>query len=160
MRLEPVYLVAPKPRPPSMPTRRAFLGMGLAFAVGGAIGSACGYSVGSAKAAEKAGGGPAGEDYPLSGNPELDELRRLAVKAPIEELMGIAMVFIRTVTQDYPEEVVAWKGVRRMGEHVLANPGVAQRRVIARFLCQGIEQASSQRQESLNDLLPRLREIR
>jgi hypothetical protein len=42
MRLDPIYLVAPKPNPPSMPTRRAFLVAGATFTLGAAVGGACG----------------------------------------------------------------------------------------------------------------------
>lgn len=142
MRLDAVYVLAPKPKPPSMPTRRAFLMAGVAFIAGTSLGGACGYAMGS----QQAGGVVAGpeekpKDEPLvsSGNAELDELRRLAVKAPIEELMGRAEWFFERLHEDYARDDMLWTGVGRICEAITQGFEMANRRVFARLLAQFIE---------------------
>lgn len=133
MRLEPVYLVAPRQTPPTMPSRRAFLLAGGAFVVGSAMGGACGYSLGV---------GSGGEVAPeSSGDATLDELRRLAVKAPIEELVQQRMFFANTLVDHYRNDGILWDGTVRLAEALLRDPKFQDRRVFSRFLMQLIDNA-------------------
>jgi hypothetical protein len=152
MKLEPVFLVAPKPKPPSMPTRRAFLLAGATFTLGAVTGGACGYSIGAAAAVP-----PAAEEIPPSGDVELDELRRLAVKAPIEELVERRLTFTNSVFKDYPTDELLWRGVGRLCDAVLAGHAMADRRLFARFLAQMIQQGD---QRVTKPLLGRVDQLR
>jgi hypothetical protein len=163
MRIDPVYLVAPKPPEPSMPTRRAFVFMGAAFAVGSAFGGACGYSVG-ARAANAAASGepqaPADEPLKSTGNAELDELRRLAVKAPIEELLMRSVDLFAGMSTTYREDAVLWQGIERLCEHVIKTTSFDRRRITARSLEQMIERANSKERSKYEHWLPKLRQVR
>lgn len=125
MKLEPVYLVAPRPKPPSMPTRRAFLFMGVAFAGGSIVGAACGYSIGSASGSD---------ELPLTGDPDLDEWRRLAVKAPLKELVRLRHEFMVALDRDYPEDAVLWQGLNRLAAAVATDAAFPDRRRAALFV--------------------------
>ena len=129
MRLDPVYLVAPKKKPPSIPTRRAFLIAGGTFLAGAAAGGACGYSAGATNVGE-------GQDAlpPASGDAELDELRRLALKAPIEELAGRWLYFGDVFSKSYREDPFLPKGIDRLIDHLVATPNFDQRKVAAQFM--------------------------
>jgi len=140
-----------------MPTRRAFLVAGATFSFGVAIGGACGYSVGAARAAAAA---PAGEpELEPSGDLELDELRRLAVKAPIEELIERRLVFLNSLSKDYPRDRTLWQGARRLAEAILGGSQFSQRRLFARFLAQVIEQGEPTLVAELLPLATRLRKV-
>ncbi|HEB52202.1 MAG TPA: hypothetical protein ENI87_02985 [bacterium] len=149
MRLEPVYLVAPKPKPPSVPTRRAFLLAGGTLFVGLGLGGACGYAAGSGVLSE----------LEPTGNAELDELRRLAVRAPIEELMDQAMLFLDLLRNNYPEDPFLWQGAKRIGEELLDNPAAANRRAKALWLRQLIDRVGHC-PDGLRALAPELARIR
>ncbi|MCB9886116.1 MAG: hypothetical protein H6838_11530 [Planctomycetes bacterium] len=142
MRIDPVFLVAPKPAPKAVPTRRAFLMAGGAFAFGSMIGGACGYSLGVAQGApveataEKGGG----EELGSSGDAQLDELRRLAVKAPIEELIQKKLEFLGTMSDSYRDDLVLWQGVERLCTAALEQ-SIPDRRLTSRLLIQAIERA-------------------
>ncbi|MEZ6036568.1 MAG: hypothetical protein R3F29_03750 [Planctomycetota bacterium] len=142
MRLDAVYLVAPKPKPPSVPTRRAFLVAGATFCAGLGLGGACGYVVGVGK-----GGGPEEEsaepELVSSGDALLDELRRLATKAPIEELIEKRDDFVRHLYKTYPRDVIAWKGIGRLAEASLSGAAIADRRIFSRYLAQVIAGSDS-----------------
>lgn len=155
MKLEPVYLLAPLPQPAMMRSRRAFLGMGAMFVGGCALGSACGYSMGRAAAAPAE---PVDELAP-SGDPDLDELRRLAVKAPIEELMGRAEAFSLEVDRTYRQDVVAWKGIGRIADHLVAE-SARDRRALAKWIAQVIENAVPDRHAEYERWIPLLRGIK
>ena len=155
MKLDPV-LLAPQKLPASMPTRRAFLGMGLAFTAGGAIGAACGYSMG-ASAVPQPSGPPPEEELKPSGDADLDELRRLAVKAPIEELVEKNLLFFVMLDRTYRTDPVLWKGVARLCSEVLSNEHVKDRRIIAKQLVVGIEKIGAPPELHLDQHLPALR---
>jgi hypothetical protein len=157
MRLEPVYLVSPRPKPPAMPTRRAFLLAGTTFAVGSVLGGACGYSL--AASATKDTGTEDGDLAP-SGDVELDELRRLAVKAPIEELVQRRMNFLNSISGDYRDDPILWKGIGRLCDQVLASPKAPDRTLNARLLAQVIERADAKWRELLSVRAEQMKGIR
>ncbi len=156
MKLDPVYLVAPSSAP-SMPTRRAFLIAGTTFTLGTAVGGACGYSIGAARSTDAA---PAEQDLPPSGDVELDELRRLAVKAPIEELVEKRNNFLASLSRDYRNDEVLWRGVERLTARVIADNSFPQRRVSALFLAQVIQFAEPRFHEKYASVEKELRTIR
>lgn len=165
MRLDPVYLVAPEPKPPRIPTRRAFLFVGAAFAAGTALGGACGYAAGSVADARPAGGEPDGHEAdpalpPPSGDTELDELRRLATVAPIEELIARWQPFLGLLGDTYPDDATLWRGAQRIGEHVLSTPSLDRRRTIALWLAQVIAQGPREHTATLEDLALQLQRVR
>src|SRR5262245_35073736 len=117
MKLEPVFLVAPKVSAGSVPTRRAFIFAGAAFLGGAVFGTACGYSLGAAAGPTPSPSEPAA---PAStGDAKLDELRRLAVTAPIEELVAEHLDFVWWRERHYPNDAVLWQGVSRLAREVL-----------------------------------------
>lgn len=130
MRLDPVLLAAPNAPPALMPTRRAFVLGGAMFATGLSMGGACGYAIGSRRAE------PAAEVEESSGDADLDELRRLAVKAPIEELVKHDLLFITMTTRTYRRDQVLWRGMVRLADRVLADASYPNRRSVARVLVQ------------------------
>ena len=163
MRIDPVFLVAPKPVVPSMPTRRAFLLAGSTFAVGVSFGGACGYAVGAGKSGEGGGEGKAKakeEELPPTNDVELDELRRLAVKAPIEELVERRLVFIAALSIDYRKDEVLWRGVGRLCDEVLSRQDYPERRRTARSLAQVIEVGEPGLQALLGHKIKELRSIK
>lgn len=148
MKLEPVYLVAPRPKPPSMPTRRAFLFMGFAFAGGSVVGGACGYSIGAAIA--KSG------DLSPTGNAELDELRRLAVKAPLAELVENRLYFMMVFDRKYSSDEVLWRGVERLANAIAADPAFPDRRRMAKVMTLTIERLAPPLQFPSRTILERM----
>lgn len=170
MRLDPVYLVGPKPAAPSMPTRRAFVFAGSTFAVGLSLGGACGYAmgagaapVGTAPPQEPAPAAPAAPDeieLKPSGDADLDELRRLAVKAPIDELMEQRMMFVNATFMDYPTDAILWRGVERIAVHLIGGGLITDRRQFGRALASVIEKADPAIVGDLRRHAPALRRLR
>jgi len=162
MRLEPVYLVAPEPEPPKIPTRRAFLLAGATFAAGLTLGGACGYAAGSSANTSVQTG--EGEDdvreLESTGNAELDELRRLAVKAPIEELAEKWLYFLQVSSKDYRHDEVLPRGVERLAKYILATPDLDQRKLIANATAQVIELGEQHLQDRAIRYVPQLRRVR
>jgi len=127
MRIDPVYVLSPRPQPASVPTRRAFLIASGTFIAGGAIGGACGYSlgVGRGKAADASSpAGASGNDAELktTGDAELDYWRRLAVQAPLDELFEKAVPFLTARVSTYKFDDVLWRGVARLTSEIIDNP--------------------------------------
>lgn len=137
-----------------MSSRRAFLLAGATFVAGSALGGACGYSL-AASAGKEAGGGDT--DLATSGDAELDELRRLAVKAPIEELVQRRLVFINMLTKVYPKDATSWRGIGRLADEVLSSRPFDDRRTFARWLAQVIEGAHPAMTSELRSYIPLLR---
>lgn len=156
MKLDPVFLVSPKPNPSAMPTRRAFLIAGSTFTLGTAVGGACGYSIGVSTQGQP----DAGDDYEPSGDVELDELRRLAVKAPLEELYAKRINFTLDVAIDYRRDAILWRGVDRLGNAVLADESLQDRRMSAKLVAQIIELAEPTFRERYVPLAKQLRSLR
>ncbi|MFO1078047.1 MAG: hypothetical protein U1E73_10045 [Planctomycetota bacterium] len=127
MKLDPVFLVAPKVAPRAMPTRRAFLLAGCTFAAGSVVGGACGYSMGVAKApvaepAEAGSGGNAPTKLESTGDARLDYWRDIAVNAPLDTLFGKSIDFLSVQMVEYKTDPVLWTGVDRITREVLDNP--------------------------------------
>jgi hypothetical protein len=157
MHLKPVYLLAPKPEPPTVPSRRAFMIAGGTFLAGAALGGACGYAAGSSAVKSD----PDNPSTPASsGNAELDELRRLALKAPIEELTERWLFFIDVFATDYRNDEYLPAGIERLAKHVTTNPGVPQRLALAQSLVQAIELGEKSLRERAGHLIPELRKVR
>lgn len=153
MKLEPVYLVGPKKKQPSMPSRRAFLMAGGALCFGTVFGGACGYALGSARAEA------ASDPLASTGDAQLDELRRLAVKAPLEELLERGLDFLIDRVRIYPTDEILWLGVSRIARAIVAKPEAFDRSLI--LLTRGtIQDGNPPEKLRLDDLLPELRRIR
>ena len=171
MRLDPVYVVAPRPASQSMSTRRAFLFASGTFAFGATLGGACGYAVGASAAppvepaAEPPTTQPSTEpalDEPLkpSGDVELDELRRLAVKAPIDELIKNRVAFLTLLGRRYPSDEVLWRGVQRLADEVLKRSDYPSRRIAAMSIAQVVENGHPRLKQLVGDKLQGLRAIK
>lgn len=139
-----------------MPTRRAFVLGGAMFATGLSLGGACGYAIGS----RRVEGGSGDEVEVSSGDADLDELRRLAVKAPIEELVKHRLVFVNATFADYPKDATLWKGIGRLAEFVLSDSAMDDKRKFAIALAGVIEQADIAVSRDLRQLAPKLRRVR
>lgn len=164
MRFDQACFVAPKPKVPSIPTRRAFLIAGGLFTVGTALGGACGYSAGYQAGATDASGTlppekpTTPEEIVLkpSGDIELDELRRLAVKAPLDDLFAKAPLFL-SLRLDYQKDEILWLGIARIATEIVNNP---QRRVAPltiEAIITTIGGTARPASPSLHDLVPALR---
>jgi hypothetical protein len=155
MRLDPVYLVAPKKKPPSIPTRRAFLIAGGTFLAGAAAGSACGYSSGSANVGANKSVLP-----PPSGDAELDELRRLALEAPIKELAGRWLYFGTAFSRHYRHDKYLPKGIDSIIDHLVANPEFDRRLIAAQYMRDIINNGEPKFRKNMEDRLMDLSTIR
>lgn len=165
MRLEPVFLVAPKPKPPSIPKRRAFLIAGATFFVGLASGGACGYSIASSRSPDADSGGDKptpvqDQKLPVTGDPELDELRRLATRASLDELVATRVHFAHSVSKTYRDDEFLWLGMERLAREVIGRESVPDRRLFSRWLAQIIENGDARFSANLLPLAAQLRTIR
>ncbi len=156
MKIEPYYLLAPLPPKPSMPTRRAWLIAAGAFVVGSTVGSACGYSLGAASAGPAAA--PAGPvEWKPSGDAELEEWRRLAVKAPLDELFERAMAFLDARVSNYPKDEILWLGVERLAKESAGNESRPVNEMTLVVVVAQIEGTARPTEPSLRELVPQLR---
>ena len=161
MRLDAVFVVAPKPKPPSIPTRRAFLIAGGTFATGALLGGACGYSIGAAMNASGSTTSPAGEpELVPSGDVELDELRRLAVKAPISELVEKGLLFLTIRVESYKTDPILWRGVDRLAVAMSENANLPITYELVGVVMATIEQGQPPPSLHLQERLPALRELK
>lgn len=154
MRLDPVLLAAPSAPPALMPTRRAFVLGGAMFATGLSLGGACGYAIGSRRAE------PAAEVEESSGDADLDELRRLAVKAPIEELVKHDLLFMTMTTRTYRRDKTLWRGMARIADQILADSSYVNRRAVAGALLQCFQRADPGVSDYPSDKLLQLSKIK
>lgn len=150
-----------------MPTRRAFLFAGGTFALGVSAGGACGYAMGVS-----AGRGPSGqtgrsqsdnqveEELLPTGDADLDFLRHLAVKAPINELVQQRMMFVNATFMDYPTDRVMWRGVGRLCDFLLEGGRIDNRSQFARALASVIEKAEPTVSSSLKRHVDALRRLK
>jgi len=158
MHLDPVYVVKPLPAP-KVASRRGFLALASSFAAGALIGGACGYSIGTSNA-PASGAAATGGDLPSSGDVELDELRWLAVKAPIEKLVEKNALIIMRLYRDYPNELYLWQGIDRLCRTVLAGERPKDQFLIASQLVPLIERRHPPAALKLEKYLPALRAIK
>lgn len=104
-----------------------------------------------------------------SGNAELDELRRLAVDAPIDELLAFRLVFLIELGSTYRNDPLLWRGVERLCDATLdgtpmppalqaVGPG-PDRRLFARLLAQVIERGEPELSAPLHPRIAELRRI-
>jgi hypothetical protein len=162
MKIDPVWLVAP-PKAPSIPTRRAFLLAGGCFAAGMSIGGACGYSYGKSQSSDSSsagaapGGAAAEGDLPKSGDIELDQLRWLAVKAPVDELFEKALSFLHIRGITYPKDEILWRGVDRLSKEIVENPSRDVSEAVVLAVISHIESPARPTTPSLRDRVPALR---
>ncbi|MBM4060664.1 MAG: hypothetical protein FJ265_06165 [Planctomycetes bacterium] len=153
MRIAPVYVIAPLAGK-TLPTRRAFLLASGTFLAGTVVGGACGYSLGAARA----GAAPQQEpELPSSNDVELDELRRLAVKAPIDELFEKALPFLHIRVSTYKNDEILWRGVDRLSKEIIENPGRRVDLGLVLVLIGQIEGTARPENPSLRDRVPALR---
>jgi hypothetical protein len=164
MKIDPIYLLAPEPKPPSMPTRRAFLLAGGTLVIGAVAGGACGYSMGLA--AQPNGGQepkPANaaakveEELKTSGDAELDYWRQVAVKAPLDELFAKGVMFLSVRVSDYPKDPVLWQGVERMIAEVIGNESRVVDEGLVGFLASQVISSARPAEPSLREFVPVLR---
>lgn len=139
---------------PVMSGRRAFLLASATFVAGAAIGGGGGFAWGL---------GHPGVSAPAVAEPvseELAELRWLAVEAPIEDLMEKRLAFLACVVDDYPGDLVLWRGVERLARDVLDGAQVPDRRRFATWLAQVIEKGDPNMAGHLVPFATQLRRIR
>jgi hypothetical protein len=167
MKIDPIYLLAPEPKPPSIPTRRAFLLAGGTLLIGALAGGACGYSMGLA--ARPNGGKepkPANaaakveEELKTSGDAELDYWRQMAVKAPLDELFTKSLMFLHVRITDYPKDDVLWRGVQRMVHEIRDNSARQVSEALLTLLASHIEGGATPTKPDLRSEVPMLRERR
>ncbi|MFM1871214.1 MAG: hypothetical protein RL398_636 [Planctomycetota bacterium] len=133
MRIDPVYLVAPKPSPTPQPTRRAFLAVGTTFGIGSLVGGACGYSVGTRRdtpdrpPTESPPSTPATDPaaVPPTNDATLLALRRMAVEAPIADLVANWNPWFMDFSFDYTKDPVLWQGMDRLAQWAVENLAIA-----------------------------------
>lgn len=131
MRLDPVYVVAPRPAPPSIPTRRALL-----IAGAGALGAFCaGIATGWTWRGPAA---PPTEPGSQPGDSTDETLRWLqdlaAPSSPVDGLVTNFMAFVWMVPRRYPDHPELWDGMVRLAQEVLKNEALSDRAKIARDL--------------------------
>jgi hypothetical protein len=133
-------------------TRRAFVIAGATFALGAAAGGSYGYSLALAESLPMR----AAELLP-SGDGELDELRRLAVEAPVAELVQHRLDFTHGLFRDHPHDPVLWRGIGRLCDAVLGDEPVPDRSAFARTLAHVIERGDPAMTSSLVERVQALR---
>lgn len=132
MEVEPVYVVVADART-NAPSRRSFLAAGLAFACGGVLGSTSGFV-----AANWSSGAAVG-----ARDEELERLRRLAVLAPVDELLDEGWTFLARLGCDYREDADLWHGFERLAARI-TEPGADPRcRELAMFAREVLARSSA-----------------
>jgi hypothetical protein len=153
MRLEPVFLVAPRPQ--SAWTRRSFLFAGATFAGGAFAGSACGFAIGSRRPAL-----PMLEQPAPTGDAELDQLRALATQGSDADLVQHRLLFVASTFSHYGQDPVLWHGIARLADLVVDDAAFPDRSVFARALAGVIERADTPNAAACRERLGALKVIR
>jgi hypothetical protein len=143
-----------------MPTRRAFLVAGATFTFGAALGGACGYSIGAASVPAAAQPDPVDAPLEPSGDADLDELRRLAVKAPIEELIEKRLWFLRSIGAVYRRDDILWEGLVRLSQAVESDVAFPDRFIAARLIAQDVEYADPDYRSKFEEIGKAMRRLR
>lgn len=172
VKLEPVYLVAPRESATRHPTRRVFLACGITAVGSVMLGGAGGYLVSRAAQLHRRDAvHPDLDPYDGSSGEANDEtagwLRRVADGAtPTAELMGVADRFLVLVASRESIDPVMWFGVERIvvalieaGAALSQIPPAADPRTIARLAAQ-IIRARAAPDSHLRSFVPRLFEVR
>ncbi len=116
MEVDPVYVVVADTSA-KVPSRRSFLAAGFAFACGGVLGSTSGFVTAKWASANAAAG---------VRDAELERLRRLAVLAPVEELVEGGWTYLVRLADDYREDPELWFGLERLAARI-TEPGADAR---------------------------------
>lgn len=135
MKIEPVYVVAPVPSGPSMPTRRALLLAAFGTAAGLAAGFTGGWVFRGAPPSERDESPPR---QPEVLDPRLKHALELAKpETPMERLLAEQMLLVSVIHEThsagtpYPQ---LWAPVARIAERVASDPTLSDRRLRARTL--------------------------
>lgn len=94
---------------------------------------------------------------PPTGNAELDELRRLAVIAPLPELVELHPLFLMLRDRHYRDDEVLWQGVGRLAMAAIGEERLPLRRQIAGLTAASIDHGDPPPALGLQGLLPPLR---
>jgi hypothetical protein len=94
-----------------------------------------------------------------TGNAELDELRRLAVVAPLEELLGQHVHFLMLRDRHYRDDEILWRGVERLASLTIREPTLQNRRLLAKMVAGSIENGQPPASLGLHQLLTDLKAI-
>lgn len=96
-------------------------------------------------------------DLAPSGDYELDQLRLIAVKAPLDELFAKAMFLLVDRVSTYPRDAALWHGVDRLTAEIVANPSRPVDESIVAVLVGQIEGTARPDAPSLRERVPALR---
>lgn len=149
MKLEPVYVVAPLPEQAESSRRRWCLAVAAAF-LGAAGGVVVGFSAAGATRSES-------EDEGAPPDPELLRLRRLVSEGTTEELLRESWNVLLSLSGQYADDEVLWRGLDRIVEANLLFPPTDKVREILRFAATMIERSRSEHALRRLDLLPTLK---
>lgn len=151
MRIEPVFLVAPR-TPASGVSRRSFLVAGATFACGASFGGACVFASGGARLPDDA--------LAPTGDAELDQLRRLAVDGSDAQLVQHRLLFVASTFSHYGRDAVLWHGIGRLSDLVVADAAFPDRARFARALAGVVERADAPFATGLQRRAQALRSVR
>jgi hypothetical protein len=96
---------------------------------------------------------------PSTGDADLDNLRQMAARAPLEDLLDVALGFMVTRERTYPEDRILWFGFDRIARACAAEHPLCGRSVLVAVIAT-IEGGRYPAERRLEELLPRLRELR
>jgi hypothetical protein len=147
--VEPVYVVESHARSRAS-SRRSFLATGFAFAFGGAVGSTGGF------AAARATAGP----EPTERDADLVRLQRLAIEAPVEELVENGWEYLAKLGSDYREDETLWHGFERIAARVTEPSSDARSRELALLAAAVLSRASDAATPARTRWMGLLREVR
>jgi hypothetical protein len=94
-----------------------------------------------------------------TGDADLDNLRQMAARAPLEDLLGVALEFMVTHERTYPGDGILWLGFDRIARACAAEHPLCGRSVLVAVIAT-IEGGRYPPERRLEELLPRLRELR
>jgi len=151
MRIEPVFLVAPR-TPASDVSRRSFLLAGATFACGVSFGGACVFASGGARLPDDA--------LAPTGDAELDQLRRLAIDGSDAQLVQHRLLLVSWTFSHYCHDAALWRGIGRLCDLVIADAAFPDRSRFARALAGVIERAEVPVAAPLQQRAQALRSVR
>lgn len=96
-------------------------------------------------------------ELPPSGDADLDELRRLAANAPIDELCAKGALFLSYKVSRYRSDDVLWLGVDRLSREIVQNPDRQLSPALITAVIATIDSAESPPELRLRDRIPALR---